>query len=140
VVLAAIWDLLTMQCDRHGQNVYIDEDGHLTLIDLDQSFGEAWRICGYDSLFLPYSQKHAINHLGYFYAMKIEQGGTSRVPNNKRNRMGAQAVMDYRCHAPGGQIGFNYPPKVSQCLKSISAMSVSEVRCCEALLCCCDVQ
>lgn len=127
VVLAAIWDLLTMQCDRHGQNVYIDETGHLTLIDLDQAFGEAWRVCGFDSLFLPTSQKHAINFLGYFYAMKIQQGGDSRKPDNKGSGMGAQAVMDYRCHAQGGAIGFNYPSQVGQCLKAISAMSAPEV-------------
>lgn len=41
VVLAAIFDLLTSQCDRHGQNVYVSESGRLALIDNDQAYGSS---------------------------------------------------------------------------------------------------
>lgn len=33
VPLAAVFDLLTMQCDRHQQNILVDESGNLHLID-----------------------------------------------------------------------------------------------------------
>ena len=36
VVLAAIFDLLFSQCDRHGSNLYLQPDGSLVLIDNDQ--------------------------------------------------------------------------------------------------------
>lgn len=36
VMLAAIFDLLFSQCDRHGQNLYLQPDGSLVLIDNDQ--------------------------------------------------------------------------------------------------------
>ena len=33
VVRAAVYDLITSQCDRHAQNVFIDEQGDIKLID-----------------------------------------------------------------------------------------------------------
>ncbi len=33
VVRAAIYDLLSSQCDRHAQNVFITEQGEIKLID-----------------------------------------------------------------------------------------------------------
>jgi hypothetical protein len=39
VVMAAIFDLLFSQCDRHGQNLYLKPDGSLVLIDNDQVWG-----------------------------------------------------------------------------------------------------
>jgi hypothetical protein len=120
VVLAAIWDLLTMQCDRHGQNVFVDEQGGLTLIDLDQAFGDGWRVCGVDSLFLPTTQKYMINLLGYWYVMKW----SARPP---RSTVSPQVSLDYRCHAEGGAIGRNYPPRVKQCLQAIGSMEPVQV-------------
>lgn len=29
----------------------------------------------------------------------------------------AYALLDYRCHVPGGRIGFDYPPTVQKCLE-----------------------
>jgi hypothetical protein len=87
-VLAAIWDLLTMQCDRHGQNAYVDGAGRLTLIDLDQALGDAWRVCGADSLFLPTTQKHAINALGYWCAPRQRERAAA---TSKRPHAGAAA-------------------------------------------------
>jgi hypothetical protein len=34
--MAAVFDLLFSQCDRHGQNLYLRPDGSLVLIDNDQ--------------------------------------------------------------------------------------------------------
>jgi hypothetical protein len=115
-----------MQCDRHGQNVYVDSIGHLTLIDLDQALGDAWRVCGVDSLFLPTTQKHTINVLGYGYTMKM-----ATAPHE---RFALQHALDYRCHVAGGVIGVNYPPLVMKCLSAISSMTPSEVRPRETIL------
>ena len=120
VTLAAIWDLLTMQCDRHGQNVHVDASGHLTLIDLDQAFGDAWRVCGADSIFLPTTQKHAIQNLGYWYVMKFKEEPQSTV--------GLQHRLDYRCHVERGAIGTDYPAPVARCLRAIDTMSPDQVR------------
>lgn len=45
-----MFDLLTAQCDRHAENVFVDEGGRLTLIDNDQMLGDSWRTCGVDSI------------------------------------------------------------------------------------------
>jgi hypothetical protein len=39
-VHAAIFDLLTSQCDRHAQNIFIAEDGGIKLIDNERAFYE----------------------------------------------------------------------------------------------------
>ena len=39
VQLGAIWDLLTSQCDRHPENIFIDEHGNLQYIDNDKALG-----------------------------------------------------------------------------------------------------
>lgn len=39
VVMAAIFDLLTSQCDRIPNNVFIDEEGHISLIDNTDGLG-----------------------------------------------------------------------------------------------------
>jgi hypothetical protein len=110
-----------MQCDRHGQNVFVDATGHITLIDLDQALGDAWRVCGVDSLFLPTTQKFLINAIGYWYVMKIGQ-------SRPRAHAALQSAFDYRCHVEGGAIGTAYPERLQQCLGAISSMSYSEVR------------
>jgi hypothetical protein len=39
VQIGAVWDLLTAQCDRHAENVFIDVDGNIQLIDNDKALG-----------------------------------------------------------------------------------------------------
>lgn len=70
VKLAAIFDLLFSQCDRHQQNIFITESGQMQAIDNDQVYATAWRKCGVDSMLLPTTQKFMINHLGFFYTLK----------------------------------------------------------------------
>lgn len=123
IVLSALWDLITLQCDRHGQNVFIDDSATLTLIDLDQALGDAWRKCAFDSIFLPTSQKHAITNLGFWFTMKLPSDNPPKEPGG----LGIQHVMDYRCHAPGGKIGRDYTQKFEQCLKRISSSTYRQV-------------
>lgn len=65
VVLAALFDLLTFQVDRHAQNVFIDENGKLTLIDNEQ-----WLGSGVNSLFLPTSEVSSCKHIGTINQLK----------------------------------------------------------------------
>ena len=52
VVLASIMDLLTAQCDRHSENIFINLDGSLQFIDNDRALGVITG-CGADSMLLP---------------------------------------------------------------------------------------
>ncbi len=60
VVRAAIYDLLSSQCDRHSQNVFLNSDGNIKLIDNLQALQFSWYNCAMDSIFLPGTQKNAI--------------------------------------------------------------------------------
>ena len=40
IKLAALFDVLTSQCDRHQQNIFITKDRHMRVIDNDQVGGE----------------------------------------------------------------------------------------------------
>lgn len=44
-----------------------------------------------------------------------------------RRRPSLDALLDYRCHAPGGEIGKNYPPRVAKCMSTIAAMSFGQL-------------
>ena len=39
MLLGGIMDLLTAQCDRHSENIFIDRNGQLQYIDNDKSLG-----------------------------------------------------------------------------------------------------
>lgn len=41
VINASVFDLLTSQCDRHAENVYVSAAGQLSLIDNDQAYGSS---------------------------------------------------------------------------------------------------
>lgn len=75
-----------------------------------------------DSLLLPTTQKFEINVNGYWHVIK-------RIPPNVQNRSAPipprgwpspQLLLDYRCHAPGGAIGRDYPPQVGFKLEYLS--------------------
>jgi hypothetical protein len=51
VRLAATFDLLFSEQDRHGQNVFIDDNYNIVMIDNEGAFGPA------NSMFLPGTQK-----------------------------------------------------------------------------------
>lgn len=52
VIQQTVLDLLTAQCDRHSENVFITPAGDLTFIDNDRALGVVTR-CGGDSMLLP---------------------------------------------------------------------------------------
>ena len=64
VVKAAVMDALLGQCDRHGENIFIDVVNEtyskMTFIDNDQMFGRGWRACGRSRVFIPGSEKFSI--------------------------------------------------------------------------------
>ena len=60
VVRAAIFDLLTSQCDRHAQNIFINERGQLTLIDNEAALQSNWATCGFDSILIPGTQVRSL--------------------------------------------------------------------------------
>ena len=147
VVAAAVFDLLTSQCDRHGENVFVSAAGRLALIDSDQAYGSSWRACGADSIFLPGTQKHEVARSGFNYTMKraasnSSGGGASAGSGGSAARPSEGAsplqLLDYRCHVAragiggsesgsgGGVIGTAYPPRVAACLKRIAAMSADD--------------
>lgn len=121
LVKGAIFDLLTGQCDRHAQNIFLSEDGRLRLID-NEACLNSWGHCSFDSVLVPTSQKFEIVRVTNAYVLKQAQ---LSAPPKAAN---PQLLLDYRCHVPGGQLGVaNLPPRVKQCLGAIGTMTVSKV-------------
>ncbi|KAL6755005.1 hypothetical protein V8C86DRAFT_2686314 [Haematococcus lacustris] len=123
VVRAAIFDLLTSQCDRHAQNIFIDEEGRLRLIDNEACLQNSWKNCGFDSVLVPTTQKQEIVRMSNQFIAKL-------VPAHKAPHGNAdpQLLLDYRCYLEGNDtMGTNYPPQVDRCLRKISTMTVAEV-------------
>ncbi|GIL86976.1 hypothetical protein Vretifemale_15166 [Volvox reticuliferus] len=127
VVRAAIFDLLTSQCDRHAQNLFLQEDGNLKLIDNESCLQHMWRHCGFDSVFVPTTQKQEIVRLANHYVNKLPTStGQPQIP---RFDADPQLLLDYRCYLPEGQeqIGTQYPPQIDKCLRHIASMTPEEV-------------
>ena len=59
IIKAATFDLLFSEQDRHGQNVFVTEEGDITLIDSEGCFGPT------NSLLLPGGQKFEVYWIGY---------------------------------------------------------------------------
>jgi hypothetical protein len=92
---SGIW-ALTMQCDRHGRTCTSTRTAH-SHRSRPVPGEEAWRICGYDSSSssLTAAVETRDQPPGLLFYAAEDRAGTARVPNNKRNSIGAQAVMDY---------------------------------------------
>mmetsp|Transcript_3357 Transcript_3357/g.7341 ORF Transcript_3357/g.7341 Transcript_3357/m.7341 type:complete len:538 (+) Transcript_3357:145-1758(+) len=118
VVRAAMYDLLTSQCDRHAQNVFINEHGNIRLIDNLQALKFNWFLCSADSIFLPGTQKNEVVRFGGDQVSKKHKARTRRSIN-------PMLLLDYRCYAK--EIGTSYPAQMQQCLKKLSGMSAPEV-------------
>ena len=52
-----------LQCDRHAQNIFVDELGQIKLIDNEAALQNSWKNCGFDSILVPTTQKHNIVRL-----------------------------------------------------------------------------
>ncbi|KAL6763593.1 hypothetical protein V8C86DRAFT_2491886 [Haematococcus lacustris] len=125
VKMAALFDLLFSQCDRHQQNIFLTEKGKLWVIDNDQVHTTAWRRCGIDSMLLPTTQKFMINHLGFFYVLKYPQKDPPQTWTKNPNPL---VLLDYRCHVEGGAIGKRFFPKLEQCMRHIGSMQAAEIQ------------
>ena len=53
-----------LQCDRHAQNLFIDEGGQIKLIDNEMALQSWWPDCGVDSILVPTTQKYNIVRMG----------------------------------------------------------------------------
>jgi hypothetical protein len=108
VVHAAIFDLLTSQCDRHAQNIFISEQGRVMLIDNERSFFEN-KHCGIDSILLPTTKKYTINVMENSWVHKFKDWG-SKIPKCWAN---VPLLLDYRCYVTNGKIGKDHLGKGS---------------------------
>ncbi|KAG2488705.1 hypothetical protein HYH03_012705 [Edaphochlamys debaryana] len=149
VLRGALYDLLTGQCDRHGGNVFVQEDGSITLIDNDQSMVYGSKLCAFDSILLPTSQKYAVVMFNNEFVMKLP--GAQRDPAVLGDGVSAQVVLDFRCAlqgpadarggaaeaageqgrgggSGGGPAAAGLPSELAVCLRRISGMTSAEVR------------
>eukprot|EP00241_Pyramimonas_parkeae_P002315 CAMPEP_0114225066 /NCGR_PEP_ID=MMETSP0058-20121206/455_1 /TAXON_ID=36894 /ORGANISM="Pyramimonas parkeae, CCMP726" /LENGTH=534 /DNA_ID=CAMNT_0001335609 /DNA_START=97 /DNA_END=1701 /DNA_ORIENTATION=- len=119
VVKAAMLDLLFSEQDRHGQNVFVDEDYNMMVIDNEGAYGPL------NSMFIPGTQKFEIYRVGYG---AVCCGNLP--PGNCPGRVtpsSPETLMDYRCHVAGGSIGFNYPPGVKEFIDKLAGMSAEDI-------------
>lgn len=90
--MAAIFDLLTSQCDRNPGNVFVDEDGQINLIDNANGLLNG-RPCSkkgmFNSIFLPTTAEHTYALFGKVYTK------TGWEVTRHANPV-PQAMMDYR--------------------------------------------
>ncbi|GIL58746.1 hypothetical protein Vafri_13749 [Volvox africanus] len=126
VVQQTVLDLLTAQCDRHSENVFITPSGALTFIDNDRALGVVTR-CGSDSMLLPGNRYHTQLRLGYwgptmtFYETHGSNPGFCTGPIDMR------VVIDYRCYVPDGRIDRNYYPEMRSCMKALARHAVADI-------------
>lgn len=121
IVRAAMYDLLTSQCDRHSQNVFVQENGNFKLIDNMQALHYSWTTCGINSVFLPTTQMNEIVRVGGDVVSK-------RLKSKLKTTVNPMVLLDYRCYVEGGAIGINYPPKLKQCLIKLSNMTPQDIK------------
>eukprot|EP00798_Chlamydomonas_sp_ICE-L_P029719 gene29719-5154_t len=133
VVLGSVMDLLTGQCDRHGENIFIDPMGQLQYIDQDKSLGVISK-CGYDSMLLPGSRYHSVVRVGY-WKKDAEMHRKARLqPNFCRDKLDMRVVVDYRCHVAGfadgepRELGTQYPARFPKCMKRVGDLSVKAIQ------------
>jgi len=119
VIKAATFDLLFSEQDRHGQNVFINEEGDITLIDSEGCFGPT------NSLLLPGGQKFEVYRIGY---NAVCCGNTPlSCPQPAGDHSSPLVGMDYRCHADDHFIGFDWPEGVEPFLRKIQKMTEDDV-------------
>lgn len=123
VIAAALFDLLFSVCDRHASNVFLDDASRLTLIDHDMlTLNDTWRPCGVSSLFLPTTRKFEELIHGAAYVR-----GRDPVAVRPDTALTPALLLDYRCHAPGGAIGTDYPPAFVTLMARLAAMSPADI-------------
>eukprot|EP00798_Chlamydomonas_sp_ICE-L_P023697 gene23697-9238_t len=123
VAEVALMDLLTSQCYRHPQNVFVNEQGNIKVIDNLQALQYTWARCGVDSIFLPGTRRKEIVTFGNLQVNKVPKADV----NAFREKVDPMVLLDYRCYVDGGEIGINYPPMLTKCLTKLASMSAEEV-------------
>jgi len=130
VAAAALWDVLTAQCDRHAENVFIDDAGDIQVIDNDKALGVIAK-CGYDSMFVPGTRYHSIMRVGFWGQHADKYRSYRKVAEFCHGPIDPRVVMDYRCAvdgsaSDGGVMGTAYPPSMERCMRRIAGMSGPE--------------
>jgi hypothetical protein len=123
VRLAAAFDFIFSESDRHGQNVILHPSGRMLLID-NEGTGQV----GVNSMFLPGTQKYEIYRIGYPAVCCANMPGLFEV--NCPGTIGPsspEALLDYRCHVAGGAFGEQLPPGMEPFVKRIAEMSAAAV-------------
>ncbi|KAK3286493.1 hypothetical protein CYMTET_5953 [Cymbomonas tetramitiformis] len=121
VTLAAIFDLLVLQGDRHAENVHLSEGGRLTLIDnLDKSFVFP------NSIFLPQT---FISERMYVGNGAVRDAVTKKLASfadgSPSKAAWPRLKLDYRCHEDKrGKL----PEGVNECLAKLSSMGPAGIR------------
>lgn len=90
--MAAIFDLLTAQCDRNSNNVFMDERGQITLIDNSEGLGKG-SMCAsgreLSSIFLPSTAEYTFRLAGKLFAKTGLKSLQHKMPS-------PHVLMDYR--------------------------------------------
>ena len=119
VRLAAAFDFIFSESDRHGQNVFLTPDGRMQLID-NEGTGQKML----NSMFLPGTQKYEIYRLGYGAVCCKNLPGEYAVncPGTVLTSS-PEALLDYRCHVPGGVFGTRLPPGLASFVGHVASIS-----------------
>eukprot|EP00963_Diacronema_lutheri_P005745 scaffold456_cov368-Pavlova_lutheri.AAC.8 len=113
VIKAALFDFLLGMCDRTVSNIFVNKKGQLKLIDnIDSAFnvyGYSWRALGC------FAGVRSIFIRTFAYAQRYEWP------------FPPPSCYDYRCHAPGGKIGKDYPETFKSCIDLLSKYNTSMI-------------
>lgn len=61
------------QCDRHSQNIFVDDRGQIKLIDNEVALQDSWKDCGVDSILIPTTQKYNIVRMGMAVSRRVHE-------------------------------------------------------------------
>jgi len=124
VRLAAAFDFIFSESDRHGQNVFLHPHGALTLID-NEGTGQR----GVNSMFLPGTQKYEVYRIGYAaVCCKNLPGNYATNCPGTVTPSSPEALLDYRCHVPGGVFGTKLPPGMAAFVGHVAGISALQLQ------------
>jgi len=118
ILKLALFDVLTTQADRHGQNVFVTEDGDIHGIDNEAAMNNEL-----NSMFIPGGQKFEVYRLGYHVVCCAV---TNICGQREPSHPSLGTLLDYRCYVDGGYIGKNFPTEFEAFLKRVDAMKDAE--------------
>ena len=119
IKLLALFDFITGQGDRHGQNIFITEDGYITGIDNESAFRREL-----NSMLIPGGQKHETYRVGYQVTVCALRNDCNTVKSTP-STLGL--LLDYRCFVKGRYMGKDLPEALKPFLERVNAMTTEEV-------------